>query len=89
MMKFLLFLYVVSVVIFFAIFVELNNETLELYKKYEIEKPKQGLLRKIGGWLFLALVSLLPVFRALWASLFLVGYITKKEEFKGKEREVL
>jgi len=89
MMKFLLFLYAVSVVIFFAIFVALNNETLELYKKYEIEKPKQGLLRKLGGWLFLVLVSLLPVFRALWASLFLVGYITKKEELEGKEREVL
>ena len=40
MMKFLLFLYAVSVVIFFAIFVALNNETLELYKKYEIEEPK-------------------------------------------------
>jgi len=89
MIKFLLFLYAVSVLIFFMIFVALNNETLELYKKYEIEKPKQGLLHKLGGWLFLALVSLLPVFRALWASLCLVSYITKKEELEGKEREVL
>ncbi len=89
MMKFLLFLYAVSVLIFFMIFVTINNETLKLHKKYEIVVPKQGLLSKIGGWLFLALVSLLPVFRALWASLFLLGYITKKEEFEEKGREAL
>ena len=81
-MKFLFFLYAVSVIIFFAIFVSLNYEAIELYKKYDITMPKQGIFRKVSGWTFIMLVSMVPGLRIVWILLVLISYATKEEEFK-------
>lgn len=81
-MKFLFFLYAVSVIIFFAIFVSLNYELIKLYKKYDITMPKQGIFRKVSGWTFTMLVSMVPGLRIVWIVLVLISYSIKEEEFK-------
>ena len=81
-MKFLFFLYAVSVIIFFAIFVSLNHEVIKLYKKYDITIPKQGIFRKVSGWIFIMLVSMVPGLRIVWIVLVLISYAMKEEEFK-------
>lgn len=81
-MKFLFFLYAVSVIIFFAIFVSLNHELIKLYKKYDITMPKHGIFRKVSGWTFIMLVSMVPGLRIVWILLVLINYAIKQEEFK-------
>ena len=81
-MKFLFFLYAVSVIIFFAIFVSLSYEVIELYKKYDITIPKHGIFQKVSGWTFIMLVSMVPGLRIVLIVLVLIGYAKKEEEFK-------
>ena len=83
-MKFLFFLYAVSVIIFFAIFVSLNYELIKLYKKYDITMPKQGIFRKVSGWTFIMLVSMVPGLRIVWIVLVLISFTIKEEEFKAQ-----
>lgn len=82
MMKFLFFLYAISVIIFFAIFVSLAHELIKLYKKYDTTMPKQGIFREVSGWIFIMLVSMVPGMRIVWITIMLISYETKKEEFK-------
>lgn len=81
-MKFLFFLYAVSVIIFFAIFVSLSYEVIELYKKYDITIPKHGIFQKVSGWTFIMLVSMVPGLRIVLIVLVLISYAKKEEEFK-------
>ena len=83
-MKFLFFLYAVSVIIFFAIFVSLNHEVIKLCKKYDITMPKHGIFRKVSGWTFIMLVSMAPGLCIVWILLVLISYSIKEEEFKAQ-----
>lgn len=82
MIKFLLFLYLVSVVIFFLIITAQNTGLVMLYKKYDITMPKQSLFRNISGRLFWLLVSLVPGLRLIFVLLIAYGYSEKEKEFK-------
>lgn len=86
MMKFLFFLYAVSVIIFFAIFVSLNHELIKLYKKYDITMPKRGIFREVSNWIFVMLVSMVPGMRIVWITIMLISYEMKKDEFKAENR---
>jgi len=85
MIKFLLFLYAVSVVVFFAIFVALGREIAKVCERCGAAPLKVKPMSKFGARLLILLVAMLPVFRVACFFVFAYTYCTKSDELERKE----
>lgn len=82
MMDFLLFVYIVSALVYFGLYMFLNISMTRLYKKYDIAREKHGFFYKLFGLILYVLISLVPGFRLGFLVLALIAYGNVKEELE-------
>jgi len=82
MMDFLLFVYIVSALVYFGLYMFLDILLVRLYEKYDIALEKKGVFLRFFSLILFALISLVPGFRFGVLIIVLLAYGNTKVELE-------
>ena len=86
MLKLLLFFYAASVLVFFILFMSIENEYRETCKIYSLQPEKRSVFSRVTDTVSLLAFSLVPGLRVVLLWMVAYGVSAKKEKLK-KEAE--